>query len=95
MYLTNISACMTIPRPQERPFQGVMKFTILVVPSMVNITVNSLCLIYAKEQRRNISILHSSSQKVGLGWGEGHGIYNFKPPNPTGATYQIWKRCSS
>ena len=58
MYMTNTCACMTISRPQEPPSQRVMKLTILVVSSMVNITdtVNSLCLIYAKEQRSNISI---------------------------------------
>ena len=73
-----------------------MKFTILVGPSLVIITIYLVYLNHAPELTRrflrNTSILHFLPQNyLPLGVG-GHEIYNFLSPYPTDATYQIWLR---
>ena len=85
------------PRPSTRtPAPGVMKFTILVDPSLVIITTYLVCLINAWEQRRrffkkyiNFTLFTPKLPPLGMG---GHEIYNFLSPYPTDATYQICLR---
>ena len=73
-----------------------MKITILVDPSLVNITIYLVCLIYVLELRRrffkkyiNFTLLTSKLPPPG---GGGHEIYNFLSPYPKDATYKIWLR---
>ena len=78
------------------PTPGVMKFTILVDPSVVIITTYMVCLIYAWELRRRFLKKYSNftlfSPKLPPLWIGGPEIYNFLFPYPTNATYQIWLR---
>ena len=78
--------------PQHcKPRRGVKKFTILVDPSLVFITIYLVCLIHAQEQRRgflenyiNLALFTPKLSPLGVA---GHEIYNFLFPYCTDATY--------
>ena len=81
------------PPLHQNPSPGVMKFTILVDPSLVIITVNNvlslsdLCLIF-----KEIHQFYIFYPKIISHWRGGYGIYNFLSPNSTYASYLIWFR---
>ena len=73
-----------------------LKFKLLVDPTLVNITIYLNCLIYAWESRRrflkkytNFTLFTQKLPPLGR-WG--HEIYRLLCPYPTDATYQIWLR---
>ena len=76
------------------PAPGVMKFTILLHPSFVIITIYLVSLINAWEQRRRLFKKYINftlfTPKLPPLWVGGHDIYKFLSPYPVDATYQIW-----
>ena len=82
---------MAVPQ-HKNPCPGVMKFTILVDPFLVIITLNVVSLVYAWEKRRRLIFkeIHQFYPKFTSLWGGGHEIYNFLSAYPTDASYQIW-----
>ena len=82
------------PRPCTRtPAPGVMKFTILVDPSFVIITIHLVCMDHAPVQRRIFYEIHQfftfypKLPSLGVGVMK---FTKFLSPNPTDASYQIW-----
>ena len=67
---------------QKNPCPGVMKFTILIDPSLVTITIHFDCLNHAPEQRgrffnKYINFTIFTSKLPPLGMGRGHEINNY------------------
>ena len=59
---------------------GVMEFTILVDPSLVNMYINLVCLIYAWSKGVNIMHFHYMTWPRPSPCPGGHDIYNFGRP---------------
>ena len=79
------------PRPSTRTLAlRVMKFTILVGPSLVIITIHLVCLNQVRRFLKKYINFARFTLKLPSLAGGGHEIYNFLSPYPTDATYQIW-----
>ena len=78
--------------PAQEPLPlGVMKFTVLVDPSLVIITIYLLCMDHAQEERRRFFLeihqFYTFYPKIASPWsGGGDEIYNSLSPYPTDAT---------
>ena len=70
-----------------------MKFTILLDPSLVIITIHIVCLNHAPEKRKDSYEIHKCYTfypYTTFPWGGGYAIYFFLSPYPTDASVQIW-----
>ena len=77
------------PQSTRIPAPGFMEFTILVDLPLVIITVHLVCRKHAPEYREIHQFYSFTSKLPPLGVGD-HEIYNFLPPYPMDATYQVW-----
>ena len=83
--------------PQHKiPSPGVMKFTILVYPSLCIIIINSVCLVNSpgvgKKILKEIHRFYTFYPKSISLKGGGHKTQKFLYPYPTDSTHQIWSR---